>query len=173
MENRGIVIIDVYGENKYQTNLLASAIGSVIISQHGLYDGSQDRVAIRMIDAPSVYESWSNAKIISDTGLGLLAGLLIGLTLIVIFPNHKLFEFKKRNQIRLNFPVSPAQDFPARAVAEPAPQSIKEILMEKTQLPAQAIEADRENENSRSRISNPWLDQYYEENLNDQSNQNI
>jgi len=165
LDNRGIIIIDAYGNDKNQTSELASAIGSVIVSQHGLYDGSQDRVAIRMIDIPSVYESWSTTKILSDTGLGLIAGLLIGFTLIVIFPNHKLFEFKKRNQILINFPAPARQNFPNIPAAEPATEKInhiEEIMADSS--------ADGQSENAPNRISNPWLDQYYQENLNDKNN---
>lgn len=150
LDNRGIISIDVYGNDKNQTNLLASAIGSTIVGQHGLYDGSQDRVAIRMIDTPSVYESWSAAKIMSDTGLGLIAGLLAGLALIVIFPNHKLFE---SSQKKVSLPARPAaaNGFPASMPAEAAMEEIKSIIAG----------------NAGGRSSNPWLDQYYQENLND------
>jgi len=145
LDNKGIIIIDVFGNDKRQVNLLAAAIGNIIISQHGLYDGSQDRVAIKMIDAPSAYESWSDLKIISDTGLGLLAGLLIGFTLIIIFPNHKLFEFKRQERKNKK----------------------SDVLPEPIQWPA-----DLPTDTSAARISNPWLNQYYEENLRDSFNRN-
>ncbi|MFA6525993.1 MAG: hypothetical protein WCT26_01085 [Candidatus Buchananbacteria bacterium] len=167
LDNRGIVIIDVYGNDKTQTNLLASSIGSIIISQHGLYDGSQDRVTIKMIDTASVYESWSSAKIISDTGLGFLAGLLIGFTLIVIFPDHKLFEFKKKNRAFEGFPIASAQDFP---VAPASYDEIKNILAEEPELTAKAGSSDYQSESAPNKVSNPWLDQYYEENSIDRSN---
>lgn len=170
LDNRGIIIIDAYGDNKYQTNLLASAIGATIISQHGLYDGSQDRVTVKMIDTASIYENWASAKIIGDTGLGLIAGLLIGLTLIVIFPNHKLFEFKKKNPILVNLPAAAKPKF--QTASDIAP--IKEILAEKSERfpAAKRAEADDHFESAPNRISNPWLDQYYEENLDERSNHN-
>lgn len=167
LDNRGIVIIDVYGDDKTQTNLLASSIGSVIVSQHGTYDGSQDRVAIKMIDTPSVYESWSSAKIISDTGLGFLAGLLIGFTLIVIFPNHKLFEFKKKNLAFQNSPIASSQNLPASPITS---QAIEDILTEESRPAAFVDNSDYQPESAPNKVSNPWLDQYYEENSIDRSN---
>jgi len=159
LDNKGIIIIDVYGNDKTQTNLLASSIGSTIISQHGLYDGSQDRVSIKMIDLPSIYENWAATKIIEDTGLGMIVGLLLGFTLIVVFPNHKLFEFKKKDSMPVKLPLPVRQDRAQAGLIAP-----KEALPESQ--PASAVEnVSGQFENQTGRISNPWLDQYYEENL--------
>lgn len=165
LENRGIIIVDVYGEDKAQTNLLASAIGSIIVNQHGLYDGSQDRVAIRMIDTPSIYENWSSAKIISDAGLGLIAGLLIGLTLIIIFPNHKLFVFKRKEQVLFEAPLSAKPESTDSRENEPAVPASQPIAYDNAH--------DSQTDNAPTKAPNPWLDQYYEENFNDKSNRNI
>lgn len=140
LDNKGIMIIDAFGENKYQANLLASTVGYALINSHGVYDGSQDRVIIKMIDTPSVYENWSTSKIMGDTGLGLLAGLLLGFTFIVIFPEHGLFDLKKRRQEEKYEEIPPADP-----IAAPI-------------------------DYTQGKISNPWLDQYYQENLPEQYN---
>ncbi len=167
LDSKGIMIIDVYGNDKSQTNLLASNIGEIIINQHGLYDGSQNRVNIKMIDVPSIYESWSGNKILTDTGLGFLAGILIGFTLIVIFPGHKLFDFKKKNRIRPNFPA--AKNYQSD---EPLPllEPIRQVL--KTEFEPANSDSGNQSDIAQSRMSNPWLDQYYEENLLDRNNNN-
>lgn len=167
-ENNGIIIIDVYGSEKYQTALLASTIGNFIVANHGQYDGSADKVNIKMIDTPSIYETWSIKQIIQDTGLGFLAGLLFGFTLIMIFPGHRLFDFKRRPAkaysqhqarpaaIAYSTPERPARRLPPeeQAIAKPAPQS---------ELP------DEDTVDYSQKFSNPWLDEYYEENLPERS----
>lgn len=139
LENKGVMIIDTYGDNKYQTNLLSATIGSVVISQHGLYDGSADRAVIKMIDSPSVYEDWAINKIARDTGIGLVAGLLLGLTLIIIFPSHKLFEFSTK------------RGFEERIDKE---------------LASPEIPAQPETAGDRPNITNPWLEKNYQETFN-------
>jgi hypothetical protein len=139
LENKGVIIIDTYGDNKYQTNLLSSTIGSVIISQHGLYDGSADRTVIKMIDSPSVYEDWAITKIARDTGIGLLAGLLLGLTLVIIFPSHKLFEFSTKRGFENQIDKEPAQP---------------------------EITVQPRTAGDQPKVTNPWLEKYYQENSN-------
>lgn len=145
LENKGIMIIDTYGDNKYQTNLLASTIGSVIISQHGLYDGSADRAVIKMIDTPSVYEDWAITKIARDTAIGFFAGLLLGLTLVIIFPSHKLFEFRSKRGLE-------------KQAAKDNFQTKPEVAPILPQAPA----TDREQ----PQAVNPWLESYYQETSN-------
>ncbi len=96
LENKGIIIIETYSEKKTDAIKLAEVIGDTLIKEHGNYDGSADRVSLKMLDNPSVYDSWALFKIIRDTLLGLIAGLLIGLTFVIIFPNHRLFDFRKK-----------------------------------------------------------------------------
>lgn len=160
LDNKGIIIVDVYGNDKNQVSMLASVIGNTIIAEHGLYDGSQDRVTIKMIDLPSVYEGWSNIKILRDTGLGLLAGLLVGLSFIIIFPNHKLFEFNKKENLTVNFPIAGNRAYQDYQPTAP----IKE---EKTEIETMPIApAYSPTDNSATKTTNPWLEQYYEENPN-------
>jgi len=111
LDNRGIIIVDAYGDNKYTTARLAEAIGNTLISQHGLYDGSSDSISIKMIDSPTIYEQWSMFKILRDILLGFLAGLLLGLTFVVIFPNHRLFVFQSRSTYQPNKPVDQPQKY--------------------------------------------------------------
>ncbi len=162
-DNKGIVTIDVFGDDRYQTNLLATNISSVIISQHGLYDGSADRVTLKMIDVPSIFESWSTTKIISDGLLGLLAGILLGFTFIIIFPNHRLFVFNKKVKA-----YQPANTYPTTPVTQPVYTApIASAQPAATVIPTPPIE---EQTIART-TNNPWLEQYYEENLPNTPNQ--
>jgi capsular polysaccharide biosynthesis protein len=149
LENKGILIIDAFGNDKNQTRLLATAIGETIASQHGLYDGSADRVTIKIIDTPSILESWSTTKIARDTAIGFLAGLILAFTFIVIFPNHQLFEFNSKKKYYQNLYTTPGRQ------TETAMNQAPEINSQTS--------AYYQNEATR-KTDNPWLEKYYEEN---------
>lgn len=173
MDNKGIMIIDVYGNDKYQVRQLAASIGRVIISQHAQYDGSENRVTIKMIDTPSIYESWYNIRIVGNAGLGFAVGLLIGFTLIVIFPDHKLFAFDKRGRRYPDLPIGSADAFQktegiSTAKQEDRVSEIADIIASSED----KSEAGGASEATAARTSNPWLNQYYEENLADYQDKN-
>lgn len=115
LENKGIIIIETYSSKKSDAIRLAEEVGNTLIREHGNYDGSADRVSLKMIDTPSSYDSWAIFKVMRDTAMGLIAGLLIGLTFIIIFPNHRLFDFKKKYYVAIpeahenNFNLSASQ----------------------------------------------------------------
>lgn len=90
-ENNGIIMINVFGNDSKQIKQLAETIATILIQQHGLYDGSDSRVIIKAIDWPFVYTDWAITQIVRNTLIGLLAGLLIGLTLIILLPDQKLY----------------------------------------------------------------------------------
>lgn len=160
LDNKGIIIVDVYGNDKNQVNELAAAIGNTIIAEHSIYDGSQDRVTIKMIDLPSVYERWSSIKILRDTGLGLLAGLMIGFSFVIIFPYHKLFEFNKHEYPLVNFPVAGNRVYQDYRQTTPINEAAAETAIEPLK------QSNPPTESSAIKTTNPWLEQYYEENPN-------
>lgn len=92
LENKGIIMIDVYGNDKDQVNQLSNSIAYVLITKHSAYDGSGDKLSLKLIDSPVMFEGWTTIKVIRDSLIGLAAGFLIGLTFIIIFPQHRLFE---------------------------------------------------------------------------------
>lgn len=168
-ENNGIIIINVYGNDKYQTALLASTIGNYLVANHGQYDGAAERVNVKMIDTPSIYETWSIKQIAQDTGLGFLAGLLFGFTLIMIFPGHRLFDFKtqpkKAKAASASYLSTPAAS--AAAAAAPAkrlPPESRPLVKPAEQLNEEADTVDIDVDYTQ-KVSNPWLEEYYEENL--------
>ena len=92
MQDKGIIMIDVYGADKDQVNQLANSVAFILITKHSDYDGSGNNLTLKMIDSPVIFDSWSAIKVIQDSLIGLAAGLLLGLTFIIIFPQHRLFE---------------------------------------------------------------------------------
>jgi capsular polysaccharide biosynthesis protein len=170
LENKGIMIIDVFGENRSQTALLAGAVTKTIVDNHGVYDGSDDRVTIRVLDEPSIYENWALTKIIRDTLIGLTAGLVLGLTFVIIFPNHQIFAFKPKRR----FPVNYYNNQPemSRPVRQTAVNYNTPSFNTKQSSPAIQPTATKDinNEENKIKTNNPWLEEYYEENLPDKSN---
>ncbi|MFA6594429.1 MAG: hypothetical protein WCT16_04220 [Candidatus Buchananbacteria bacterium] len=161
LDNKGMMIIDVYGDDKIKTNALANAIATAVINNHGNYDGSADRAAIKMIDQPAIFESWSLTKIIEDSVLGIIVGLLLGFTFIVIFPNHRLFEFAPRKKYftatTAGEPVYNRQPLAAsRENPAPAREPIREQKMD---LPQRT-----ENTFTPPATNNEWLKDYYNNN---------
>ncbi|MFA5125149.1 MAG: hypothetical protein WC473_05020 [Patescibacteria group bacterium] len=158
LDNKGMMVIDVYGNDKMKTNALANAIAMVIINNHGNYDGSADRATIKMIDQPAIFESWSLTKIIEDSALGVIVGLLLGFTFIVIFPNHRLFESAPKKKYLYppvaTEPINSGQSLPAIEPAREEPT--KEQKNDLPQRPGNSFTPPA--------TSNEWLKDYYNNN---------
>jgi len=92
-DNTGIIIIDVYNQDREQANNFAQAIGYTLITNNSLYHGSGDSVAVKMIGVPNVANKWAKPDIFQNILLSWLAGLFIGLTFIIIFPEQELISF--------------------------------------------------------------------------------
>jgi capsular polysaccharide biosynthesis protein len=172
LENKGIMIIDVFGKNRSQTAFLAGAVTRTIVDNHGVYDGSGDRVAIRVLDEPSIYESWAVTKIIRDTLIGLMAGLVLGLTFIIIFPNHRIFDFKSKKKLPINYYNNqPEMSRPIRQTANNYnTPSFNTKQPSKTEAVSQPQPTNNfNNQENTIKTNNPWLEEYYEENLPEKS----
>lgn len=111
IENKGIFAVDVYDNDRDQAVKLASTIDNILVNKHNIYDGSDQNAQIKVIDSPSIYDGWYASKLIRDSLIALLVGLLIGITFIVIFPYNHLFDWldglfaksiKKDEILRLN-----------------------------------------------------------------------
>lgn len=91
-ENTGIILIDVFHKNREQADKFAQAITYTLITKHQLYHGSGDQVVIRMVDGPITSEGWAQPKFFRNLTLGFITGLILGFTLIVVFPEQKLLS---------------------------------------------------------------------------------
>lgn len=92
-ENKGIITIDVYHKDNEQANNFAQAISYTISTNHSLYHGSGNSVAVKTIGTPSVSQDWDQPNIPQNILLSLMAGIFIGLTFIIIFPEQELINF--------------------------------------------------------------------------------
>jgi capsular polysaccharide biosynthesis protein len=101
LDAQGIIIVDSYNNDKYQAYQFAQSVSAVLMSSHGQYDGFGDKVIIKQIDNSSLSDNWYPLQIIKNTILGFLAGLFLGITFIVIFPQQQIFKIFSFNLDRI------------------------------------------------------------------------
>ena len=92
LDAQGIIIVDSYNNDKYQAYQFAESVSAIMINNHGQYDGFGDKVTIKQIDNSNLSDNWYPMQLIKNTLLGLLAGLFLGITFIVIFPQQQIFK---------------------------------------------------------------------------------
>jgi len=88
----GIIAIEVLANEKKQAQAIAEAIAHTLATQHLAYHGSGS-ITLKIIDNPTVSNRLAQPDIPSNISFGLLAGFLIGLTFVIIFPRQRLLEF--------------------------------------------------------------------------------
>ena len=98
-DNKGLIILDVYHKDKEQAYNFAQAISYTLITTNNLYHGSGDSVAVKMISTPAISHKWAKPDILQNILLSLMAGIFIGLTFIIIFPEQELINFIFRKKI--------------------------------------------------------------------------
>ncbi len=91
-QNTGIINIDVYNTDRNQADQFSQAIAYTIINNGQLYYGTNDNVVIKVIDGPATTQNWAEPKIGRNAGLGLIAGLIVGLTFIFTFPEQQILK---------------------------------------------------------------------------------
>ncbi len=131
-EDKGIIVINVFHRDHDQADKLAQAITYTLSSKHQLYHGLGDRIAVKVIDTPAVSEKWVQPKIFKNSFLGLLIGLVIGLTFIVVFPDQRVLEvLGRKNKSPYHEPAdwefTPAKEetAPIAAYESPDKQSLE------------------------------------------------
>lgn len=90
-ENKGIIGVNVLNRDRNQADQFARAIALTLINKHQAYHGLGDKVAIKIIDNPTVPDRWAEPNVWRNTLIGLVAGIIIGFTVIVVFPEQKIF----------------------------------------------------------------------------------
>lgn len=91
-ENKGIIAINVLHSDRNQADQFARAIATTLVNKHQMYHGLDDKITIRVIDNPVVPDRWAEPNILRNVLIGLFAGFIISLTIVVIFPQQRIFE---------------------------------------------------------------------------------
>jgi len=98
-DNKGLIILDIYHKDKEQAYNFAQAISSTLITTNNLYHGSGENVTVKMISAPSIGYKWAKPDVWQNLLLSIMAGIFIGLTFVIIFPEQELINFVFRKKI--------------------------------------------------------------------------
>ena len=89
INDTGIISVNVFHKDKYQTEQIARAIGYALKTKHSLYHGGGDNVIVKTIDRPIISNWQVKPNIILNLALGIISGLIIGLCYIYLFPEKK------------------------------------------------------------------------------------
>jgi len=92
-DNKGIIEINVYHQDREQANNFAQAISYTMITNHSIYHGSGNDVSVKMIGSPTASEKWDQPNILQNLLLSLVAGIFIAITFVIIFPEQELINF--------------------------------------------------------------------------------
>ncbi|MEI6627095.1 MAG: hypothetical protein WCL61_00720 [bacterium] len=101
-DGNGIMEVAVLHPDRDQAEKMINAIITTIKNNHQYYHGFGSNVLIRTVNEPSVSDKWAEPKILRNSLLGLVAGLFLSLTLIVIFPQQRLFSITSNRKELVN-----------------------------------------------------------------------
>lgn len=85
----GIIEVSVFHPDKFQAEQIARAVNFVLITKNENYLSSGGNVIIKVIDKPVVSDWPVKPNLPMNLSLGLLFGLVIGLTYIYLFPEGR------------------------------------------------------------------------------------
>lgn len=88
----GILEVAVYHSDRFVTEQLALAIGSVLQTEHSQYHSRGEQISISVIDQPITSLRPVQPNILLNTSAGVILGILAGLAFIYLFPQRE-FQF--------------------------------------------------------------------------------
>lgn len=91
-ETKGVIEINVLHKDRNQAFQFAQAITHTLVTKNQMYHGFGDKISIKIINSPIVSAGWAQPKLISNGFMGLAAGIIIGLTFVVLFPQQDIFK---------------------------------------------------------------------------------
>ncbi|MEI6288049.1 MAG: hypothetical protein WCP18_00480 [bacterium] len=89
-QNEGIILLDVMGDDQSQAQKIAQSTSYLLMTRNSDYHGLGNKISVKILDNASISYTWSQNKIATNTGLGFLAGLVLGFFFIIIFPQQQL-----------------------------------------------------------------------------------
>jgi capsular polysaccharide biosynthesis protein len=102
LNDTGIISINVYHTDKYQTEQIARAINYVLKTKNSMYHGGGNKVNVMTINEPIVSNWPIKPNIILNTLLGVILGLITSLYYIYLFPESQYnFSLMPKKKIKL------------------------------------------------------------------------
>jgi capsular polysaccharide biosynthesis protein len=102
LNDTGIISINVYHTDKYQTEQIARAVNYVIKTKNSMYHGGGNKVNVMTINEPIVSNWPIKPNIILNTLLGIILGLITSLYYIYLFPESQYnFSLMPKKKIKL------------------------------------------------------------------------
>ncbi len=105
INDTGIIVIEVFHKDRYQSEQIASAINHILKVKHTDYHGGGDLVSIKIIDKP-ITSNWPvKPNILFNLIFGLIFGITVALIYINIFPEgrYDIRIFPKRRMKKRTF----------------------------------------------------------------------
>ena len=128
VNDTGMINIEVYHPDKYQTDQIAQAINYVLKTKNNQYHGGGDKVNVKIINDPIVSRWPLKPNIILNLALGIILGFICGLYYIYLFPDEKYdFNLFRRGAKKKLKSFIPNQVQPAnfnQNYSRPNPQNI-------------------------------------------------
>lgn len=103
VSDTGMIVINVYHQDKYQADQINQAITFVLKTRHSLYHGLGNKVSIKIIDK-STLSNWPvKPNIPVNIFVGLFLGIILGSAFVYVFPDSDLRLWpKKKNKENLS-----------------------------------------------------------------------
>jgi capsular polysaccharide biosynthesis protein len=102
LNDTGIISLNVYHTNQYQTEQIARAVNYVLKTKNSKYHGAGNRVNVMTINEPIVSNWPIEPNVILNTLLGIILGLITSLYYIYLFPEKQYdFSLMPKKKIKL------------------------------------------------------------------------
>jgi len=90
ISDTGIIAIDVYHHDRYQTGQISYAVAHVLMTKNSDYHGGGEGVVVKTIDAPITTIRPAQPKTLLNTVVGLVLGLIAGGAMAYFLPHYEL-----------------------------------------------------------------------------------
>jgi len=86
VNDTGVLEIEVYHPNPYQTKQIAYAVNNALMTQNNVYQGSSAGLRVKVIDEPTVSSYPVKPNILINVAAAIIFGLAFGLVYVYYFP---------------------------------------------------------------------------------------
>ncbi len=100
ISDTGMIVINVYHQDKYQADQVNQAITFVLKTKHSLYHGLANKVSIKIIDKSTLSDWPVKPNVLVNILIGLFMGVVFSFMFVYVFPNSNFRLWpKKKNKV--------------------------------------------------------------------------